>query len=51
MKTQAVVGLDRGSTSVKRLLATVDEQERIVERLDECVKATNGRARPSSEGA
>jgi hypothetical protein len=27
MKAQAVVGLDRGSTSIKRLLATIDGPE------------------------
>jgi hypothetical protein len=51
MKAPAAVGLGVCGTRLKRLLARVDEQERIVERLDECVKATNGRARPSSEGA
>ena len=52
MKAQAVVGLDIGSTSIKRRLATVDGQEPSIQRrLDECVKAITGRARPSSEGA
>jgi hypothetical protein len=52
MKTRAVVGLDRGSTGNKRLLATVDEPGcRIERRLDECVRATTGRAWFSSEGA
>lgn len=52
MKAQAVVRLDRGSTSIKRLLATVDGPEgRIERRLDERAKATTGRARLSSEGA
>ena len=52
MKAQAVVGLDRGSTSIKRLLAAVDGPEGCIERrLDECVKATTGRAWFSSEGA
>ena len=40
MKAQAVVGLDRGSTSIlKRLLAIVEGPEGRIERLDECVKA------------
>ena len=52
MNTQAVVGLDRCSTSNKRLLATVDGPEgRIERRLDKCVRATTGRAWFSSEGA
>ena len=53
MKAQAVAGLDRGSTSIlKRLLAIVEGPEgRIERRLDDCVKANTGRARPSSEGA
>jgi hypothetical protein len=52
MTAQAVVGPDRGSTSIKRLRATVDGPEgRIERRLDECVKATTGRAWFSSEGA
>ena len=52
MKATASVGLGVGSTGLKRLLLTVDGQEHIAERqLDECVKATTGRAPLSSEEA
>lgn len=52
MKAAAAVGLGVVSTGLERLLVTVDWQEHIAERqLGECVKATTGRSRPSSEGA
>ena len=51
MKPPAAVALGVGSTGRKRLLVQVDGQEHIGERqLDECVKATTGRSRLSSEG-
>lgn len=52
MKATAAVGPGVGSTGLTWLLLTVDGQEHIAERqLDECVKATTGRARLSGEGA
>ena len=51
MKAPVAVGLGVCGARLTRPLPTVDEQERVFERLDERVKAANGRARPSSEGA